>query len=323
VDENYEHNQIIAVMTPKKFIFNLLFVFFSISFAVRAGNPEVIPLYPGAVPNNRTDIKDKETLVDAHYGVYANVTVPTLAIYRPDTPKARCAVIVIPGGSYAASWYGYQGTLVADSLSKKGITAFVLKYRIPRDEWQINKTIAPLQDAQRAMQYVRENAAKFNIDADKIGVMGFSAGGHLASTIDTHYTKALIDNPKGTSLRPDFAVLVYPVISMKKGIAHAESVKNLLGANPSADQIALYSNDLQVTDDTPPTFLTHATDDDGVLVENSILFYEAMLNHHRPVEMHLYVKGGHGFLGNVPSFDEWMGRCLSWLNVMGFLKSDK
>ena len=182
----------------------------------------------------------------------------------------------------------------------------------------LNKTIGPLQDAQRAIQLVRERSAEWGINPHKIGIIGFSAGGHLASTLDTHYAKALIDNPNNTSLRPDFAILVYPVISFGPE-AHVGSRENLIGTKPSADLIELYSNEKQITTDTPPTFLVHATDDDVVPVENSILFYEGLLKNKVKAELHIFEAGGHGFgLNNPKSSEHWFNWAASWLAGNGF-----
>ena len=156
----------------------------------------------------------------------------------------------------------YQGEEVSNAkeLAKNGIAAFVLKYRLPVDAIMTDKSTGPLQDAQQAIKLVRENAVKWNIDPAKIGIMGFSAGGHLASTVATHFEKALINNPKGTSLRPDFQVIVYPVISMQQALTHRDSRKQLLGEQPSQQLVDLFSNELQVKENTPPAYITHARD---------------------------------------------------------------
>ncbi len=185
-----------------------------------------------------------------------------------------------------------------------------------------NKEIGPLQDAQQAIKTVREHAQEWNIKANRIGIMGFSAGGHLASTAGTHYAKALVENNNNTSLRPDFMILVYPVISFQDSLTHGGSRDQLLGKNPSQARKDLYSNEQQVTADTPPTFLVHAGDDGAVKAGNSIAFYEACLQHHVPAELHIYQNGGHGFGMRLPnSKDLWMERCLNWMAANGWLKS--
>jgi acetyl esterase/lipase len=195
----------------------------------------------------------------------------------------------------------------------------VLKYRIPNEQTMINKEIGPVQDAQRAVQLVRENAAQWGIKKDRIGIMGFSAGGHLASTAGTHFQNTYIDNPKGTSLRPDFMILVYPVISFTDSIGHTGSRDNLLGKNPPPEKIKAYSNEQQVTPQTPPAFLVHAKDD-GVKVENSLVFADALKKAGVPVALYLYEKGGHGYgMYNKTSPVRWMDRVQQWMQQMKFI----
>ena len=162
------------------------------------------------------------------------------------------AIVICPGGGYSVIVYGGEGINVAKEFAKKGVAAFILQYRLPNDSFQVNKTIAPLQDAQQAIKMVRDSAADWGIDASKVGIMGFSAGGHVASTEATHFNKALIENKSNTSLRPDFQILVYPVISMQDSLVHKGSRTQLLGSNPSKETIDLYSNELQVNKNTPP-----------------------------------------------------------------------
>ena len=192
----------------------------------------------------------------------------------------------------------------------RSVAAFVLKYRLPSDAIMTDKSTGPLQDAQQAIKLVRENAVKWNIDPAKIGIMGFSAGGHLASTVATHFEKALIDNPKGISLRPDFQVVVYPVITMQQALTHRDSRKQLLGEQPSQQLVDLFSNELQVKENTPPAYITHAADDNVVDVDNSINYFEALRRHKVPVEMHVYPKGGHGFIFGRKG---WMTPLLVWM----------
>lgn len=271
---------------------------------------ELVNLYPSAVPNSKlTKAVDQTTVTN---GQFSSVVKPQLEVYLPEKDKATgAAVILIPGGSYKVIVFQSEGRRSANELVKNGIAVFILKYRLPNDSMMIDKTIGPLQDAQQAVKVVRENAAKYGVDANKVGVIGFSAGGHLASTIGTHYQKAVIDNPNNTNLRPDFLALVYPVISMQDNLTHKESRKNLLGTAPSKEQIDLYSNDLQIDSKTPPTFLVHAGDDRVVLVDNSITFYQHLIKANVPAEMHLFPKGGHGFGGQ--PIDMWMGPLLKWM----------
>ena len=183
-----------------------------------------------------------------------------------------------------------------------------------------DKSVGPLEDAQRAIQYVRENAAQLNINPDKIGIMGFSAGGHLASTASTHFDKDYIYNPNHISLRPDFSILGYPVISMMDSLTHRGSRDNLLGKNPSPETAKNFSNELQVTKNTPPTFIVLANDDNGVNPENSIKYYEALLKNHVPAEMHIYQNGGHGFgTNNKTTKENWMQTLKHWMQHNNFI----
>jgi acetyl esterase/lipase len=234
--------------------------------------------------------------------------------------EKRSAVIVIPGGGYFITASGHEGSDIAKSFNEVGITAIVIKYRMPSDRTMINKEIGPLQDAQQAMLITRENADKWGIDPTKIGIIGFSAGGHLVSTLGTHFSESLIPNPKNTSLRPDFLILGYPVISFQDSLTHMGSRDNLIGKNPTKEKKDFYSNELQVTKNTPPSFLFHASDDDGVKVMNSVLFYQALLSNGVKSEMHIYQNGGHGFgLINKTTNDRWMESCRNWMRHNGWL----
>ncbi|WP_367754978.1 alpha/beta hydrolase [Flavobacterium sp. WC2430] len=193
-------------------------------------------------------------------------------------------------------------------------TAYVLKYRLPTDQIMKDKTTGPLQDAQEAIRYVRRNAAKWNINKNKIGIIGFSAGGHLASTLATHYNEKVYQSTDTANARPNFSLLIYPVISMNSEITHLGSQTNLLGSQSSASSIEKFSNELQVTSETPEAFLVHASDDTVVSAKNSIVYYEALIKHKVPVELHLYEKGGHGFgLGKEHSSKYWTTDCQNWL----------
>ncbi len=272
-------------------------------------------LYPGRVPN-AIEAENQET---GEKGYVKNVSKPTLTAFLPAAGTANgAAVIVCPGGGYGGLVIDREGYRVAKELNKAGIAAFVLKYRLPSDRIMKDKAIGPLQDAQQAIKTVREKAKEWQVDPEKIGIMGFSAGGHLASTAGTHYDSTFIDNPQKTSLRPDFMVLVYPVISFEGKIGHKGSSANLLGASPSAERINYFSNDLQVTASTPPAYLTHAGDDTVVPVSNSIRFYEALNAKGVAADMHIYSQGQHGY-PKTPSFDEWFGRCLHWMRTSGFI----
>ena len=286
-----------------------------LSFAVKA--QEVINLYSGVIPNSK-ESNIKETW-NEKAGFYRNVINPTMQIYLPDEEKSNgTAVVICPGGGYSVVVFNAEGVRTAEEFAKNGVAAFVLKYRLPNDTTMIDKKIGPLQDAQQAIKIVRENAEKWSIDKNKIGIMGFSAGGHLASTEATHFDKAYIENDTGTSLRPDFQILVYPVISMQDSLTHAGSKYQLLGENPSQEITDLFSNELQVNNDTPPAYITQAGDDAVVDVDNSIEYYEALRHHNVPAEMHLFPKGNHGFVLFQPT-EEWMKPIFNWMKRSKFI----
>lgn len=230
----------------------------------------------------------------------------------------------MPGGGYGFLSYIREGIDVAKAFNKMGVATFILKSRLPSDKIMVDKTIGPLQDAQQAIKIVRMRAKEWGVDTAKIGVIGFSAGGHLASTVGTHFSKAVIDNKEQTSLRPNFMILIYPVISLQEDISHKGSRNNLIGSNPTSELTNLYSNEMQVTSKTPPTILIHPGDDKVVKVENSLRFYEALLKNGVPAEMHIYPKGSHGFgLTNKTTPDNWMDRVENWLKAEKFIQSKK
>ncbi len=298
-------------MTLKTFLTACFYFWTAVGFS-----QQVVPLYAGRIPGSRA-AQDEEKLTGTKGGdtLVNNVSTPTLTVYLPEKGKGNgTAVIICPGGGYHILVINREGSRVAEAFRREGIVAVVLKYRLPDDRIMEDKTIGPLQDAQQAIKTVREHAAEWAIDPRKIGIMGFSAGGHLAATAGTHFGHAWIKNPEGTSLRPDFMILIYPIISLTDSLANIGSRENLLGATPSPDRVILFSNELQVTADTPPTFLAHATGDIIVSSENSLYFYEALRRNKVGAELHLYEKGEHGFLTN-PPFEEWFGGCLSWMKA--------
>jgi acetyl esterase/lipase len=287
----------------------LLFMLFSVFVQAQ----EIITLYPSNIPNSKPS-----AIKESGVGMYKDVTIPTLEYFKPNTEKASgAAIIIVPGGGYSVVVYDGEGVSTAKALAEKGIAAFVLKYRLPNDAIMMDKQIGPLQDAQQAIKLVRDNAEKWGVDKSKIGIMGFSAGGHLASTAATHFEKWYIENKEHTSLRPDFQILVYPVISMTAALTHKGSRDNLLGKNPSKEDVDLFSNELQVQSDTPSAYLTHTADDKVVDVDNSIVYFEKLRNHKVPVEMHIYPKGDHGFIFKHPG---WMEPLFSWLESNAWLK---
>ncbi len=280
-----------------------------------------IPLYPDKIPNSKPAPDLEETEERDGMTLVSKISKPTLGIFLPPKEKANgTAVIICPGGGYGVNAITHEGINVAKRFNEMGIAAFVLKYRIPNDATMQNREIGSLQDAQQAIKIVRQRAKEWNVDSDKIGMMGFSAGGHLASTAGTHFNKAVISNDNTISLRPDFMILIYPVISFKDHVGHIGSRDQLIGKNPSKEKIAAFSTDQQVTAETPPTFLVHASDDNAVKSENSILFYQALIKNKVAAELHIYQAGGHGFgLNNKTTEDEWMDRCKNWMKAKGLL----
>ncbi len=276
----------------------------------------VIPLWPEGVPNANPELGE-EIIAE---GRISNVSVPTLTIYAPavDRPNGT-AVIVCPGGGYSYVSNEREGVQYANWLSTLGITSFVLKYRMAEFGHP-----APLQDVLRAVRIVRSRATEFKINPDRIGVMGSSAGGHLTASAGTLFnhaagkTSAPLD---AVSARPDFLILMYPVITMKDPFAHAGSRKSLLGAHPSAELLQLMSLEDQVTPATPPTLLIHTQEDRTVPVENSIAFYQALTRAKVPAEMYLFEHGGHGIgmRDGLGTASNWPKRAEEWLRTRGLL----
>lgn len=282
---------------------------------------QTIPLYPETIPNSKTAVDMEKSEQKGGITIVSGISKPTLSIYLPSKKKANgTAVVICPGGGYWINAISHEGTDVARRFTEMGVTAFVVKYRIPNDATMANREIGPLQDAQQALKVVRQRAAEWHINPNKIGIMGFSAGGHLAASAGTHYAQPVIPDAEGFNLRPDFMILIYPVISFQDSVGHLGSRDQLLGKNPSAEKTNYYSNELQVTPKTPPTFLVHASDDDVVKPQNSILFYQKLLQNKVAAELHLYQRGGHGFgMNNPTTQDKWMERCQNWLRANGWL----
>lgn len=275
-------------------------------------------LYPDAIPNSIPGPNEEELRANAQVdSLTSKVSIPDLTIFLPKQNPTGTAVIICPGGGYGTLLTKREGSDVARAFNKLGVAAFVLKYRLPSDKTMKDRSIGPIQDAQQAIKLVREKAAEFGINPNKIGIMGYSAGGHLASSAGTHFKTRFVDQTEKTSLRPDFMLLINPVISFGDS-GHLGSRDNLLGKNASAEQIRLFSNELQVDSSTPPAFLVHSGADVVVPVSNSIRFYEAMNKNGVIGALHIYAKGEHGFL-TYPSFEEWFGRCTEWMKAMELL----
>jgi acetyl esterase/lipase len=292
----------------------LALIFCAVSTAAAAQAPR-----PAAAPPSPQEILLWENGAPGALG-QADTDKPSITVYRAPRGSSGTAVIVAPGGGYGALAIEHEGRQEAYWFNAMGITAFVLKYRLgPRYRHPIE-----LGDAQRAIRMVRARAAEFNILPDRIGMMGFSAGGHLTATAGTHFDAGKSDaaDPLDrVNSRPDFLILGYPVISFDPAVTHAGSVRNLLGDNPDPKLIEDLSNDLRVTAQTPPTFLFHTTNDAAVPVENSIRFYLAMRKARVPAEMHLFENGPHGvgMALSDPVLSEWPSLLMNWLRARGLL----
>jgi acetyl esterase/lipase len=284
---------------------------------------EVIPLYPdGAIPNSKpSEMVEKTEKAGSGFLITSNVTQPSLTVYLPPADKANgTAVIICPGGGYWVLAAEHEGSDVAKRLTEWGVTAFVLKYRLPSPDIMNDPTIGPLQDAQRAIQLVREKAKLWQLQPKQIGIMGFSAGGHLAASAAVHFDQSYIDNKLKTSLRPDFVILGYPVISFNEEIGHKGSREKLLGKEADATKLKYFSLETQVTKKTPPVFLMHAKDDNAVKVANSLVFAEALEKNKVKHDIYLYEKGGHGFgLKNTTSDVDWMKYVKEWMFGMDLI----
>jgi acetyl esterase/lipase len=298
-----------------------------ISLIVFAGNlfgqSKEISLWNGKIPGAIAAKTDYKETIDSenNWTKMRFITTPRLDMYPAPADKATgTAVIICPGGGYWGVAVKHEGKEIAEWLNELGITAFVLKYRLPDDAIMVDKSIAPMQDGQQAIRLVRTHAKEWGINPDKIGIMGFSAGGHLAATLSTHFNEKVYESVDTTSARPDFSLLIYPVISMDETITHAGSRYYLLGKNPSPEQVKRFSNELQVNSETPPAFLVHCMDDGTVPVENSVRYAMAMQKQKIPCELHLYQSGGHGF-GLAISYgtvSAWRETCSLWLKSRGF-----
>ncbi|HLM99085.1 MAG TPA: alpha/beta hydrolase [Bryobacteraceae bacterium] len=285
---------------------SVLISFWLAGFVAGAPAPKVELLWPGGAPGALgNDDADR----------------PSLTIYLPPSNGVQSGVVVCPGGGYGMLAVDHEGKQIADWLNARGVAAFVLRYRLgPRYHHPIE-----LGDAQRALRFVRSHAPEYGITTDKIGIWGFSAGGHLASSAGTHFDSgnaSAADAIDRVSSRPDFMILAYPVISLTTQYVHRGSLRNLLGDNPDPQLAASLSNETQVTPQTPPAFLFHTTTDSGVPVENSVLFYLALRKAGVPAEMHIYEQGPHG-VGLAlfdPILSAWSRQLEPWMRLHGWMK---
>lgn len=302
-----------------KKLFIALFVIAGVGSCL--GQNMILPLWEGDPPNYKetgeVTIWDTSDIVRVR-----NVQKPDIAVFLPSKKNATGeAVVICPGGGYQILAYDWEGSDIARWLNSEGIAACVLKYRLPGSKSNIVPHKSPLMDAQRAMRMVRAHAEKWNIDTGKVGIMGFSAGGHLASTLSTHFDAGdptSTDPVEQESCRPDFSVLVYPVISFTGEFSHAGSRKALLGEDTDPELVRHYSNELQVNEKTPPAILIHSDDDTGVPVENSIVYYEALRAYKVASELHIYPYGGHGYSLAIGQghLSTWPDRVIEWIKYI-------
>ena len=283
----------------------------------------IMKVWPGEIPGsikNETYF-EKSTKTSSGLTGYQGVTDPTVTIFLPPADKAKgTAVLICPGGGYGMLAFDHEGFQIARWLNENGIAGIILKYRLPSDLIMKDKRTGPLQDAQEAMRIIRRNSKEWKINPQKIGVIGFSAGGHLASTISTHYDDVVYEVTEKISARPDFSILIYPVVSFDASFGHSGTRKNLIGDNPSDTDIRHFSNELQINDKTPPAFLVHSADDNAVPVKNSIVYYENLIKNKIRGELHVFEKGGHGYglsVGNGTQ-SSWPALCIEWLKSNDF-----
>lgn len=292
-----------------------LLVFGNISLAQN----HLMPLWEGTPPLQK-EMDLKEEAIQEGILRISNVQTPTIEVYLPNKQIATGkAVLIFPGGGYGILAYDWEGTDFAKWLNSQGIAGIVVKYRLPISKSLTNPKEVPLLDAQRALRLVRHQAEEWNIDPNQIGIMGFSAGGHLASTLSTQFDHSIdreMDEIDQLSARPDFSILVYPVITFNDRFTHGGSKRNLLGENPDPDLVTRFSNELNVDENTPPTFLIHAQDDQAVPLENSTLYYQALHASGVEASLHIYPKGGHGFAFGMGrgAVANWREVLLDWIN---------
>lgn len=296
----------------------LTFLCLCMTISISQAQNHILPLWEGTPPL-QTDMGLKEEAVQEGVLRIGNVQTPTIEVYLPTRQIATGkAVVIFPGGGYSILAYDWEGTDFAKWLNSQGIAGIVVKYRLPLSKSLTDPKEVPLLDAQRAIRLVRQHASDWSIDPAQVGVMGFSAGGHLASTLSTQYLHD-IDRKKDEvdvlSARPDFSILVYPVISFRDDAVHSGSRNNLIGENASQELIDRFSGELNVNSETPPTFLVHAQDDKAVPIENSLLYYRALHQHGVSASLHIYPTGGHGFAFGLGkgAVESWRDVLLAWI----------
>ena len=283
------------------------------------GQSAKIDLYPEGI--DCLNVLKQKIDYDESGRIFRKVVNPQIWYYpssKLNDVKDKTAVLIIPGGGYEALWIDKEGVDVAKWLNELGISAFVLKHRIPYWEGKDCRSDVALADAQRAVRIIRKNSKKWAINSEKIGVLGFSAGGHLASSLSTHHDQGLkksnLEIEKFGS-RPDFSILIYPVVTMKYPYVHTGSRKSLIGKVPSNEMVEYFSNEMQVKADTPPAILIHSNDDTGVLVENSVNYYLALRKYKIPAALHVWEDGGHGYglAKSRGSVKDWPYICQNWM----------
>lgn len=304
-----------------KSIFSILILTFLLINA--NGQNSVIKVWPAGIPGSLKNetYTEKTTVSNDVISLYAKVTDPSITVVLPPNDKATgTAVLICPGGGYGVLAFDHEGFAIARWLNENGIAGIILKYRLPSDLIMKDKSVGPLQDAQEAIRIIRRNAAEWKIDPKRVGVIGFSAGGHLASTLSTHYAEKVYEVKDTVSARPDFSLLIYPVITFDASFTHIGSRNNLIGNTPSEDAIRHFSNELQINDKTPPAFLVHSGDDKAVPVKNSIVYFEGLVKNNIKAELHIFEKGGHGYGLSVGKGTQssWPGLCIKWMNANGF-----
>lgn len=287
---------------------------------INAQDVKIIPLWTDSIPYAKeASVQEVDTLADFGGKIVYGITQPEMAFYKSNVNTEAPAVVICPGGGYGFEAYEHEGVEVAKWLNEKGIDAFVLKYRLPDERISTEPEYTPLIDAMQAIYLVKQNAKEYGIDPDKVGIMGFSAGGHLAASVSTLYH--LNRFKEQDNCRPDFAALLYPVISMDNKLTHGGSKENLLGKNPSSKMVELFSCEKQVDKKTPPTFILHAKDDDLVPVKNTFVYSEALDKNRVPNQKIIFDNGGHGF-GYRPGQEtnRWLDILYKWLKSAKIVK---